>query len=203
MEQNLTPTPASQWIGKVEVAGTDLPLPSGNVARVKQINPVDLLGSGLIPDPLTNMIRQAIHGKKGLPPQAVKKLADDPKQLAAAMQLFDRILVECVIEPVILMPPACDYVYPDSDGPDELICGEYANTEVHTSGGHKYQEGERDKDTLYADNVVMGDKVFIFQWAMGGTKNLESFRDGLQGGLADLSDVQDVSKSSKRTAGRR
>lgn len=35
---------------------------------------------------------------------------------------------------------------------------------------------ERDGDKLYVDEVDMDDKVFIFQWAVGGSSDLERFR---------------------------
>lgn len=35
---------------------------------------------------------------------------------------------------------------------------------------------ERDSSVLYVDDVDVEDKVFIFQWAVGGTSDLESFR---------------------------
>lgn len=41
---------------------------------------------------------------------------------------------------------------------------------------HPVPEGERDPSLLYVDEVDMDDKMFIFQWAVGGTRDLESFR---------------------------
>lgn len=37
-------------------------------------------------------------------------------------------------------------------------------------------KGDRKPGVLYADIVDMDDKMFIFQWAVGGTKDVESFR---------------------------
>lgn len=36
---------------------------------------------------------------------------------------------------------------------------------------------ERAEDVLYVDEVDFDDKQFIFQWAVGGTKDLEKFRE--------------------------
>lgn len=35
---------------------------------------------------------------------------------------------------------------------------------------------ERDPEFLYVDEVEMDDKMFIFQWAVGGTSDVEQFR---------------------------
>lgn len=36
---------------------------------------------------------------------------------------------------------------------------------------------ERDPEALYIDEVDLTDKQFIFQWALGGTSDVEKFRD--------------------------
>lgn len=53
------------------------------------------------------------------------------------------------------------------------------------------QESERDPETLYVDEVDFEDKQFIFQWAVGGTRDVEQFRkeqaasvDAVRGGAA-------------------
>jgi hypothetical protein len=180
-------TPASQWKGKVQVEGAPLPLPSENTALVRQITPQAFLSSGLIPDPLRPIIQTAINSKQGLRPRDTKKMMDDPKLLGSAMELMDRTICYVVIEPEIVMPPKC------------TECGEYANTEEHNrqSGKytHRYNEGKRDPELLYADQVDLMDKQFVFQYAMGGVKELEPFRselDATVGGLQDQQGVQDT-----------
>lgn len=189
-QQPLSPTPAAQWKGKVEVEGTDLVLPSENVARVRQISPQAFITSGIIPDPLTGLIRQAIHSKQGLPPSKLEKMTEDPEQLVAAMEMFDRVLVYVVIEPTVQMPPVCSE------------CGEYDTKMTHGSSTHIYREGPRDPEVLYADMVDMEDKIFIFQWCLGGTRDLEQFREQLRTGVGALSDSKVVQGKTKRPARR-
>lgn len=189
-------TTAREWKGKVQVEGQELPLPSENVALVRQLEPTAFLNSGLIPDPLTGLVRKAIHTKQGFNPKDLDKIADDPKQLSAALELFDRVLVFVMVEPVIQMPPSCDVIFNGEE------CGQYANTDVHekptASGHHKYHEGERDPDVLYADQVTMDDKMFIFQWALGGTHDLTQFREQLKGTVESLSNGEQVQGKTKR-----
>jgi len=55
---------------------------------------------------------------------------------------------------------------------------------------------ERDPEALYVDEVDFEDKQFIFQWAVGGTRDLEQFRkeqsnavERLRGGAAMASEA--------------
>lgn len=185
-----TPTPASQWKKKIDDQGTALVLPSGNTALCKQISPLAFVTGGMIPDPLSNLITQAINEKRGVNPAKLKALSENSTDIVAALEMFDRVLTNVVIEPPIEMPPTCAVTV------DEGLCGEYANTPVHKdthkSGHHAYREGRRDPNVLYADIVDMDDKMFIFQWALGGTRDLERFREQQQERVESLSDGQDV-----------
>jgi hypothetical protein len=46
------------------------------------------------------------------------------------------------------------------------------------------QDKERGK--IYPSSVSMDDKSFIFNWAVGGTRDLQRFRDELEGSVADV-----------------
>lgn len=183
------PTPVGEWKGRLKVNGTPLELPSGNTALVKQVSPAAFLQSGMIPDPIRPIIFKAINEKKGLPPKTAQKMIDDPKLLSSAMELMDKTLCNVVIEPEIMMPPKCKQ------------CGEYAVTPQHDKEqptySHSYQEGERDESILYADEVDMMDKQFIFQWVMGGTKQIESFREELAESVGSVSAGEDVQDEAK------
>lgn len=205
MEQQ-APTPASQWQNKVQVEGTDLPLPSGNVARIRQIAPTAFISSGLIPDPLSQIVRQAINTKKGLNPKQMEQISEDPEKLTAALELFDRVLAFVAVEPVITMPPTCVHNLSE-DGSEP--CGTYHNAkdgrhrDTEAKNYHAYREGPRDPNVLYTDQVDWNDKVFIFQWCLGGTKDLEQFRQQLESGVVALSDRQDVQGKAKRSPRRK
>lgn len=59
----------------------------------------------------------------------------------------------------------------------------------------------RDPEQLYADEVDMEDKMFIFQFAVGGTKDLETFREQSTAGVESLSAKSAVARPAKRTSG--
>lgn len=175
-------TPASQWKGKINTDGSDVELPSGNVALVRQLSPTAFLESGMLPDPLSAVVHKAIHDGKGLNPKQLQRVMADPKQVTAALELFDRVLAYVVIEPDISMPPTC------------TECGEYANKPQHSgqADGHRYREGEREEGVLYADQVVMDDKVYIFNWCLGNTIALKEFREQQEGTMESLQNGQDL-----------
>lgn len=53
-------------------------------------------------------------------------------------------------------------------------------------------EDQRDEDTLYVDEVDFNDKMFIFQFAVGGTSDLAKFREELGEHMEAVSAGEDV-----------
>jgi hypothetical protein len=189
---------AKSWKSK-QKRGADLELPSGNVALVKPLKPEAFLQGGLIPDPLGQLVSKAINSKKGLPPTAMKDIADDPAKLAAAMEMFDRVLTYVVVEPEVRMPPLCVV---DVDGePCGKVATDAVHFDTHKSGHHRCEEAEREEDVLYADIVDMEDKMFIFNWCVGGTKDIASFRDELASNVGAVSADQALQGKTKQDVG--
>lgn len=159
---------AASWRGKVG-DGEDIELPSGNVALLKHIGMQEILAGDVIPDQLSPIVNESIRNKKGMPPQKLRDIAADPKQLDSMMLMLDRILTQAVLEPRVYMPPTCD------------VCKEWwKNNEEHRlfddgKGGHEYIE-RREEGKLYADQVALEDKLFVMNYAVGGTGDLERFR---------------------------
>lgn len=60
---------------------------------------------------------------------------------------------------------------------------------------------DRDDDTLYVDEVDMEDKAFIFQWAVGGTADVEKFRQQSSSVLGALSEGEAVRDSTESPVG--
>lgn len=198
-------TPVSAWAGATEVVeGKLLPLPSGNVARCRQVAPTTFLEGGFLPDPLTQIVRQAIQSKSGLKPQQVKEMVDDPEQLVATMQTFDRVLSYVMVEPECRLRPECVAMILSDDGESDVECGLPWHDPIHQVAGtpnrHVCKTGEREPNVLYVDMVTMEDKLFVFQWALGGTSDLEQFRQELGANVESLANGQGVRKQAKRSA---
>lgn len=200
--QPLPPTPAptaatlaDSWVSKVEGTGIEIvQLPSGNAARVRRSGPEAFMAQGIIPDPLTAIVEKAIQSKKGLRPKDEADMARDPKKLGALVEMLDRTLCYAVVEPAVVMPPTCIHVI-EHDGPEEKMCGELdtATATQHSDrehpNYHEFMEGERKPGVLYADRVDMEDKLFIMQFTLGGTRDLERFRQQQRSGMASIPTV--------------
>lgn len=59
-------------------------------------------------------------------------------------------------------------------------------------------EADRDDDLLYADELEDEDKMFLFQWVTGGTRDLEQFRSQLQTELVSLDGRAAMASETKR-----
>lgn len=175
--RKLKVTPASQWKSSKKTGGLELEVPSGNVALVRPVGIEAFLSKGLIPNSLREIALEAIKGKKA-PEMKMDDLNEE--QLSNMMQLFDDVTVYCVIEPEVAAAP----LWTEEDV-EAGLCDESAV-------GEKVPFDQREEGPLYVDIVDLEDKMFIFQFACGGTRNVESFRAELASGMERLSGEQDV-----------
>lgn len=146
-------------------------LPSGHVALCNRVGMKSFLERGAIPDYLTPIVQKIIREKQFLPPEKEKELATDTEAQLRTAEMLDRALVMTVVEPEVRMPPGCEH------------CGKYLafnDEDAHNRNGnkfdHDYEQEERDEETLYADEVDLADKLFLFHWSVGGGTDLTSFR---------------------------
>lgn len=144
-----TPTSASAW-RKGGASSPPIELPSGNFARLRNPGLQGFIKMGFIPNSLLGVIEKAIgSAKQGKDTTGV---SDDEM-----MELLK-----------------------DQERLNELF-DLYDRVTVHCMADPAVQpvpedEADRDDETLYVDYIDFEDKVFIFQFACGGTKDVESFR---------------------------
>jgi len=72
---------------------------------------------------------------------------------------------------------------------DKVVCFIVVKPEVHMTPNDKTR---RKQGIVYADMVDLMDKMFLFNYAVGGTKDLESFRTELVSHVGSLAPVQSV-----------
>lgn len=168
------PTPlevssASSWKQK-SGAGAPLRVPSGNVCLVRPVDLQVLLRRKFIPNSLMDVVTGAMQKKQA--PQVDEMTKDlDEERLVEVLQAMDDIVIFVVVEPKIAPVPAVD---------------------------EKGQEVEpRDEDVLYVDEVDYEDKTFIFQYAMGGTRDIERFRAGFGDYLDSMAEESGVELSTE------
>lgn len=150
-------TAASTW-RKQASEGTPLRVPSGNVCLVRNGTGMEaFIRNGKIPNGLIPIVEEAID--KGKPPKLDKTQAMNTELIGEIVLLADNIAVYMVLEPRLKEVPL------DEDGSEIPM----ADREVG--------------DFLYVDEVDFMDKMFIFNYAVGGTTDLETFRKGFQTAL--------------------
>lgn len=160
-------TSAQSW-RKQTTEGTPLVVPSGNTCLVRPSSGLDMfIRNGSIPNALMPMIQEAID--KGKPPSAAAlNLSDNPELLSSILEMCDTAAIFMVMEPVIKPIPRDDQ-------------GEVIPFSQRETG-----------EFLYVDEVVFEDKMFIFNWAVGGTADLEKFREELGSSMEPVPGGQDL-----------
>lgn len=159
----------------------ELGLPSGETCLVIRPGVQGLIRMGILDslDSLTSLVQtELIEAQDPRKAQkAVAALAERPEDLAKAMDLMDKVTECVVVEPSVVRP-----IQRDDAGKPILLDGK----EI------PLLDSERDDEVFYTDDVDIDDKMFIFQYVVGGTNDLQQFRNEsaeLLGGVPTLQDV--------------
>jgi hypothetical protein len=156
------PTSASQW--KKAGGGTPIRVPSGNVALVKRPGLQVFLAQGRVPNSLMEFITQSLKGNKQ---PKMEDLELNSTAMKDMLELVDAVVIQACVDPKVVPAP----VSPRGQG---MI------------------DSARDENLLYVDEVDIEDKMFIFNYAVGGTADVDSFRKELAATVDDISGSQDV-----------
>lgn len=171
-------TKASQW--KKDAGGFPLEVPSGNVCLARPVGMDAFLQKGIVPNSLRAIALEAVT-KKNAPELTMEDV--DEQKLNDMLQLFDAVTVYCVLEPKVTPAPLETIIHP----PDDDHKTEWEEKKIIPIG-----DPRRDDDLLYVDEVVLEDKAFIFNFACGGTRNVEQFREEYASRMGNLSGGSDV-----------
>lgn len=194
------PTSAKSW--RKRVGGQEQELPSGNVALIKRPGMEKLMAAGVMPDSLTPIALQQIEdaesgGRKKSSSKAKadekaaeKKLMEDlfrdPAKMADVFQAFDRVTALCVVEPKVRVhwwteqDAALNKIPLAEEGETQMVVGD----EIPDDSPFRVECEEN--EVLLTDEVDSEDKQFIFQFVVGGTGDLETFRSQHSDQLAAL-----------------
>lgn len=169
-------TSAKNWKSTKSI---ELTLPSENVALVRPPSPDLLLRKGVLPDSMASMVSDLINSGKGMSKKAAADLAAQPGMVDTMMDTMDRVLVAVVLEPHVLYHKG--------------VKGENGVWREPRRGEDAVEipEADRDPEALYADEVDFEDKSFIFNYVMGGTRDVAKFRLESSLPVGDLQDGQD------------
>lgn len=178
-------TTAKGW-KKASSDAEEVELPSGNVALIRRPGLPELMANNIFPDSLTGIAQRAVdQGKSGKNPKlaelesekAMRDVMGDPQKMADMMDVFDRATSMCVVE------PKCVYYKDEQGNPRDSAAREVL---AHELG---YEAAE---DVIWSDEVDLSDKLFIFQFVVGGTRDLERFRGEFGESLAGLERSEDM-----------
>lgn len=163
--------------------GMELPVPSGHTCRVRRPQGMQVfIEKGVIPNSLMPIVEEALTGKKPDLDALAREAMADPSKLRAITELQDAVVVDVVMEPTVAPIPT----FTAQDVEDGNCTEEEVGTLIPF--GHE----ARDDEVLYVDEVDAEDKAFIFQFAVGGTKDIERFRERSAERLAGLEAVPGV-----------
>jgi hypothetical protein len=174
--------------------GITLHLPSGLSVVARRVDLTTFLQRGDVPNALLEIVEEALNkGKRMDASKMVAKDGDDTEvDMDMVNEMFETVNAVCVQS---LVNPTCrPSVWTEADAAEDEIPED-------SSIGEEIPEEERDDDQLYDDEIDPEDKMFIFQWAVGGTDDVATFRKESEAELASLASVEKPGKKSKRAPG--
>jgi hypothetical protein len=155
------------WGGDLVI---DLPVPSGALCQVRRPGIPGLIKAGVLDslDSLTGIV-QTDHlerVKEGKDPHVTAKqmqeLSQNKEGLLRALTLTDKVVEYVVLQPTVRRP-----IDRNPDGSPIL---DEQGEEIDLL------PGLRVSDVVYTDSISLEDKMYIFQFVVGGVTDLETFR---------------------------
>jgi hypothetical protein len=169
------PTPASQWkrSSSIDTSPHPLDLPSGNTCLMKRPGIQAFITAGLIPNPLMEVIQGMLKDAQGGKSTSADQFAAELTGDPDKLQAaFD--LADNVTVDVVVDPVVLPVPPPDV---------------------------EREADALYVDTIDLDDKMFILQYCMGGTADLDRFRQESDSALGSVPAGESVASSPQPSVG--
>lgn len=166
----------------------DLDLPSGEIAQVRRPGMQGLIKAGVLHsmDSLTGIVQsETIPKAEGRPVVNTKAVMADPDKLEEMLDQVDKIVLYVVAQPKLVKPVR---LATDEDGALVLDKFNRPTPALDADGKEIYLPfEERDEGTIYLDYVDLEDKMFIMNFALGGTRDLEDFRKESEKAMGSVS----------------
>jgi hypothetical protein len=160
--------------------------PSGQTCHAKRIGLQGMVEAGVLgdSDSLTAMVDskhiRRVRGGKG-PDREELDLASimkDPDQLGKIIMMVDRAL------PLIVQSPEVKLHFTDESDGSTL----------------RVPDDKREEEDVYTDQIGLEDKMFLFNWSVGGSADVTRFREESDNAVAGLEHGKDVPRSAKRSS---
>lgn len=165
---------------KKRTKAVPLPLPSGLVCQAKRVELKTFILQGDVPNPLMGIVSEALEkGQKAKLEEMVGGVEEgniDLDQIREMYDMVNRIVIESFVEPKVHPDPTQEDVEKhNAQHPDEPV--EYPSELI-------------DDDLLYVSEIDDEDKMFVWQWATGGTSDVETFRKEAGADMDALAKIQ-------------
>jgi hypothetical protein len=167
--------------------------PSGQTCLAKKVSIDDMLTKGILSDAdaLTASITQYTRtitkgGPKGEKTQELDmgKMLGDTEAMGAIIGLADKALPHIVVSPVVKL--------------------HYTRRTIGKTVVQKSIPPEdREQGVVYTDQIDFGDKMWLFEWAVGDMSRLLSFRGGSADAVAGVVDGTKSPRPAKRASRRK
>jgi hypothetical protein len=155
----------------------DLTVPSGQLCQVRLPGVQQMINAGVFEsiDTLTGVVSEKhikrVQGrsqKQGQPVEIdTNSLMKNPEDLAKVFEIVDKVTEHMVLQPKVKRP-----IRKAVDGKEVLLPFD-----------------EREDDVVYTDRIDAMDKMFIFQYAVGGDTDVESFRERFKQGMGSVAAI--------------
>lgn len=169
--------------------------PSGSECTAERVGMTGLVKAGVLTegDTLTSLVDskhvRRVRGGKNADHDTidVMSLAKDPEALGRVVMLVDRVM------PFVIQDPVVRLHFVDLDKPDEG-----GNVTRRLTEDERSAEVEITGPCVWTDQIPLEDKMFVFNWAVGGSADAGRFLDQSEGAVAGVANGKVVSRPAKR-----
>ncbi len=171
---------------------TDLTLPSGEMCQVKRPGVQGLIKAGVLHslDSLTAIVQQeTIPKAEGKPVKAVESVVNDPVKFTQMMETVDKIVIHVVTQPKVITDKREVWEEPpvfSEDGQRLLQAGVQKKDNNGDLLWEDIPDEDRDPEAIYVDYIDSVDKMFIMNFAVGGSADLAEFRAATEASLGGV-----------------
>jgi hypothetical protein len=147
-----------------------------------------------MPDAMGKMVADMIAAGKGMKKEDVAEIGKDPEAVLGMLEAMDKVLCTVVISPKVRYHKGVKTDKLDADGHPIYRDPEEGETAVDIPLDER-------TDDFYSDDVDFEDKSFIFNFAVGGTRDLARFRRQAGVLMGNVPDGENDEQSSESDTG--
>jgi hypothetical protein len=163
----------------------DLELPSGEICQVKRPGVQGLIKAGVLHslDTLTSIVQtETIPRAEGKPvpkEKDIESIVNDPEKFSTMMETVDKIVLHVVTQPKLVtnLVNVWEVEPVLADNGIVITAGIPKLDDNDKPVLRELEDDERDPDVVYVDYVDAMDKMYIMNFAVGGSANLTDFRE--------------------------